>query len=712
MPLLHLEHLPPRTTRKELVGFLLTVGGIGARQLGKIDLRNRTATIEVPENWVARLLKALDGSSWKDGRIQVRLVAAPSASDSPEDHFQRLTRLLEVEAEAEAQQVRERVRRLADADAERTGNALVDLVVVDEYAGLGGRCILTLAKRNRTLAIPWTRLQAGTPVILAQMGGAAGWRGVVSERAERVVRVALHEPPEDREDPGVFRIDLASDEVARQRQQAALQRASSASRERLAELRQVLLGQAAPQFSAASDFQPFDSSLNESQQEAVRLALTAEDLAIIHGPPGTGKTTTVIEVIRQAIRRGDKVLACAPSNLAVDNLLERLVATGSRVVRLGHPARVLAALQEHTLDVQVEDHTDVRLARKFAKQAFALFRQSRKWTRAKPEPGARGEQRQEARALLAEARRLESQAVERVLNAADVVCSTTTALDSETLGQRQFDLAVIDEACQTTEPSCWIPLLRCRRVVLAGDHCQLPPTVLSVEAADQGFGVSLLERLVDLYGPTVTRRLGVQYRMHEAIMRFSSAEFYDGELAADAAIAGHLLRDLPGVRPEPLASIPVQFIDTAGAGFDEQLEPEGESRCNPQEVRLVGTKVRALLDAGVQAEHIAVIAPYAAQVRLLREQLAVPGLEIDSVDGFQGREKEAVIVSLVRSNRDNDIGFLADVRRINVALTRARRFLLVIGDSATLAVHPFYERLFSYFESAGAYRSVWEEEMQ
>src|SRR5262249_5696623 len=222
-------------------------------------------------------------------------------------------------------------------------------------------------------------------------------------------------------------------------------------------------------------------------------------------------------------------------------------------------------------------------------------------------------------------------------------------------------------------------------------------------------GVSLLERLVDRFGAEVTRRLQVQYRMHESIMRFSSEEFYEADLRADPSVSGHRLCELPAVRRDPLTETPVEFIDTAGAGYDEQLEPEGESRLNPMEAGLGGRRVRALLNLGVAASDLAVIAPYAAQVRRLREALPIPGLEIDSVDGFQGREKEAVIVSLVRSNRENDVGFLADVRRMNVALTRARRKLIVIGDSATLGAHPFYQRLFSYFESIVAYRSVLEE---
>jgi superfamily I DNA and/or RNA helicase len=197
--------------------------------------------------------------------------------------------------------------------------------------------------------------------------------------------------------------------------------------------------------------------------------------------------------------------------------------------------------------------------------------------------------------------------------------------------------------------------------------------------------------------------------MHRAIMDFSSREFYGGKLEAHPSVAGHRLIDLPGVRPDALTEAPVQFIDTAGASYEEKCEPEGESRFNPQEADIVCRKVRALLEAGLSAADVAVIAPYAAQVRLLRERLAAPGLEIDSVDGFQGREKEAIVISLVRSNSEGEIGFLADVRRMNVALTRARRKLLVVGDSATLAVDPFYTRLFEYVEQIGAYHTVWEE---
>ncbi len=644
----------------------------------------------------------------------------------PIDHFKRLARLMKLEAEAQAKQTLESIQQLSASAAERTGQSLTGLVIAEETSGLGGRCILRLTKRNRTLALPWNRLEPGVPILLSAAGSkdGEGWRGVVCDRHRYAISVAVNEPPEEEDRAATYRLDLSTDETARQRQTSALEKTAAAKRERLAELRDVLLGAKEPEFNPALPLVPLNTSLNASQQEAIGFALSARDLAILHGPPGTGKTTAVVELIRQAVQRGQKVLACAPSNLAVDNMLERLLAGGEKAVRLGHPARVLPGLREHTLDLMTEEHDGTRQARKLAKKAFALFRQAGKYTRAKPEPGHRQALRQEGRALLADARKLEDQVVERILNGATVVCATLTGINAEILGERVFDLAVIDEAGQSTEPICWLPVLRSKSLVLAGDHCQLPPTILSQEAAQEGFGISLMERLVDRYGPKTTRLLKVQYRMHESIMTHSSRTFYESELEAHESVRGHLLCDLPGVQVNALTQTPVEFIDTAGASYDEETEADGKSRLNPQEADLVVKKVQALLDAGVPASGIAVIAPYSAQVRLLREMLSrhhaprdeephaereANGLEIDSVDGFQGREKEVVILSLVRSNSEGDVGFLADVRRMNVALTRARRKLLVIGDSATLASHPFYEGLFAYFESIGAHRSVWEE---
>ncbi len=629
-----------------------------------------------------------------------------------------------MEAEAEKQETLLDLRSRSPQEAEDSGNSLIHLVIRDNEFGLGGRSLLTLGKRSQQVPLPWTRLGVGSPVILSAESDhssnrdeAEGWRGVVSHIRRDAIQVAFPHEPDPGEDAQTYRLDRSSDEASRQRQRHALDAVRSApANARLAELRDILLGQDPPLFDASeieTEVQFLDPGLNEPQREAVGFALSACDVALLHGPPGTGKTTTLVELIRQIVRRGQTVLACAPSNLAVDNLMERLIASGEAPIRLGHPARVLPELREHTLDLLVENHADSRVARKLMREAYGLREKATKTTRARPEPGARQALRDEARAMLAEARKIEDQVVERLLNGASIVCATTTGLDPELLGARRFDYCVMDEASQSTEPGAWIPILRCDRLVLAGDPFQLPPTVISTEAAEQGFNVSLFERTMDQYGAAISHRLVVQYRMHPRIMDFSSREFYEGSLVAAPSVREALLQDIPGVAANELTGTPVHFIDTAGASYDEILDPDGKSHQNPLEAGLVMEKVQSLLEAGLQPEHIAVIAPYAAQVRLLRERresLRLPEIEIDSVDGFQGREKEAIVVSLVRSNPEGEIGFLGDVRRMNVALTRARRKLIVIGDSATVAVHPFYQRLVSYFESIDAYHSVWEEQ--
>lgn len=725
-----LDGLPPRVTRSEVLQFILETTGIDHRRLGKLELKGGQARVEIPAGWETRLVKAIAGAKLQKRRVRASIEGPASAAPDQREHFERMARLLELESRAEAQRAVDRGRKLSPADAQRTGHSLVDLTFVDDDAGLGGRYLVQLARHNRE-SLPWTRLDVGSPVVISQSSSAAVAhplaRGVICERTSHGVRVALDEVPEGLDEHDLLRIDLSNDEIAVARQRTALQLAEYAQADRLSELRDVLLGRREPEFAAPPDGEATESAadaeqpvadeasaprLNASQREAVRFALSARDIALIHGPPGTGKTTTVAEAIRRLVERGEKVLASAPSNIGVDNLFERLLDAGLRAVRLGHPARVLPQLRANTLDLLVEEHHDVRLAHKLVKDALRLFRRADRYTRAKPKPRERQQIRQEAKSLLADARRLEAQAVEHILDTADVLCATTTGLDERLIGPRRFDCVVIDEACQSTEPGCWIPLAHGDRLILAGDHRQLPPTVISDEAQRQGFGVSLFERLAELYGDRLLRRLDVQYRMHADIMGFSSSEFYEGTLTADASVADHLLKDLalhaPGGDDADLG--PLEFIDTAGAGYDEELEPDGESRLNRREAELLARQAHRLLRIGLPPRDIAVITPYAAQARLLRERLPIAGLEIDSVDGFQGREKEAVLISLVRSNAEGEIGFLADTRRMNVALTRARRRLTIIGDSATLSHDPFYQRLVEYFERLGAYRSVWEAE--
>ena len=642
------------------------------------------------------------------------------------DHFRKLARLLELESKAESEKLQHDFQRISPKAAEQSGSSLIQLAIRDESSGLGGRLLLTLGKRNQQQDLPWTRLKVGTPIQLTSESGdvQSGWRGVVSRLRRASIEVALPQWPDDLDDDDTFRLDLASDEISRRRQEAALRQtdgAKSASPQssRLAELRSILLGQAEPLFDERPSPEPFNQGLNKTQWDAVCNGLAAQDVAIIHGPPGTGKTTTVVELIRQAVRRGERVLATAPSNLAVDNIFERLLAapefaTDGHVIRIGHPARVMAQLREQTLEALVENHPDMALARKLHKDAAALRNQAGKWSRAKPERGARHAQRQEAKAMIDDARRVERQLVQRLLDSAKVVCATTSGLDQRLLGDRAFDLCIIDEAAQSTEPDSWVPIIRSNRVVLAGDHCQLPPTIISQKAAREGFGVSLMERLGNVgHAVSLSRQLTIQYRMHQAIMDFSSDTFYSGTLRADETVANHLLADITHIEATDLTQTPIHFIDTAGADYSEEVEPDGESRLNPQEAELVQRKLGQLLAAGVPPVGVAIIAPYSAQVRHLRELLADPleaGVEIGSIDGFQGREKEAIIISLVRSNTEGQIGFLADTRRMNVALTRARRKLIVIGDSATIGGDPFYGQLLDYFDKIGAYHSIWEEQ--
>lgn len=704
MARIQLEPIPFKSPVGTVLAFVCTTGKLDRKHVGRITMIGRGATVEVPDDKAAALVTALDGATFRDRPVRVRVADTAELSG----HFAHLSALLDLEADAEE----EATRKAAQSEtATRDGAALTGLVLRESEFGLGGRLLLTFTRGGRNDPFPPNRLQPGAPVVLSQTGThrrRPTYRGVVYDRDFTSIGVAIDPPDDDPSDDATYRLDLSADEVSRLRQQEALRRAASARGDRLAELRDVLLGEREPVFDPPPDVEI--ATLNPSQAEAVRFALAAKDVAVIHGPPGTGKTTTVVELIRQAVARGERVLATAASNHAVDNLLEKLLAVGERPVRVGHPARVDPALRERALDILVQKHADARQGRKLAKEARTLFVQADRWTKERPQPGEKAALRREARAMLADARKFEAVAAARILDDARVVCGTLTGLTSDVLGARQYDLAVIDEAGQSTEPASWLPVMRANKLVLAGDHRQLPATVISPEAAEQGLAVSLMERVVERFGPAVSRLLSVQYRMHADVMGFSNAEFYDGALVADESVAGHRLCDLPGVAGEPSTERPVRFIDTAGAGFDEELEEDSGSRHNPGEAERVVQVVRRWLAAGVPAGAIGVITPYRAQVRKLRDRLSdVPAVEVDSVDGFQGRENEAIVISLVRSNPAGRIGFLADTRRTNVAFTRARRALVVIGDSATLSNDPFYLRMVGHLEAIGAYGSVWEE---
>ncbi len=524
-------------------------------------------------------------------------------------------------------------------------------------------------------------------------------QGVVARRTRGAVAVAFDEPPPDWATEGRVVLELEPSPVTWERLSSGLARLRD---EKAGKRWHAVLSGAPPQFRSRPRGPALEARLNAKQEAALDLADRAEDVALVHGPPGTGKTTVLVEVIRRATARGEQVLAAAPSNLAVDNLVERLTAAGLSCVRIGHPARVLPGLLAHTLEALAEEREAARIARDLAEEAIALRRSAAK-RRQKRGPGrfsASREQWRDARALLAEARALEARAEAEVLDRAQVVLATLTSVEAPPLAGRRFPLAVVDEATQAVEPALYLALLRADRAVLAGDPLQLPPTVLSAAAQAGGLGVSLFERLAELHGDGAKVTLAEQHRMNARIMAFPSEALYGGALRAHPAVAA---RAIDGA--------PLEVVDTSGRGFEEETPEGSDSKHNAGEADLAAAEVRRVLGLGVPPGEIAVISPYDAQVQRLRQLLAAEiegGLEVDTVDGFQGREKEAVIVSLVRSNEAGEVGFLADVRRMNVALTRARSKLVVVGDGATVARHPFYERFLRHAEAQGAWRSAWD----
>jgi superfamily I DNA and/or RNA helicase len=620
------------------------------------------------------------------------------------EHFQRQVRLLELERQAERARLAQEKQTLPLAELEARGLVVLDVETTEESVGLGGRHLVTFQHESKRRLS--TRLGPGDLLAVSPRKAELDDppQGTVVSATKTSVVVAFDKPPPMWMGEGRLRLDVTANDVTFERAKTSLSRWQAMDSGQKRDRREILLGNMPPRFEKPPAFTP-KRPLNVEQQEAVALALSARDVALVHGPPGTGKSTVLSELAAQWGAHGKRILCTAASNAAVDHLLELCLEAGLDAVRVGHPARVLPHLQEHTLDLLVEAHPDRKLARELFEEAFDLLgyaRKQRSRGRSRDRFSNAREASQEAYKMMDDARVLERKALASILDRAQVVCATLTMLEGSVLRSQSFDVALFDEATQAIEPLALLAFLKAPTVVMAGDPKQLAPTIISMDAQKQGLGTSLFERLLADYGDDVKRMLKEQYRMHETIMRFPSDMTYGGQLRAHPSVAA---RTLGGELDAP----PVLFLDTAGKGFDESKAPQTESLRNEGEGGLIVKRVLALLAAGLDAREIGVITPYRAQALWLREQLIdFPELEVDTVDSFQGREKDVILLSLVRSNTEQQLGFLEDLRRLNVAITRPRKHLFVVGDSATLSGHPFYGKWIEFTQSVGGYRSAWE----
>ena len=504
-----------------------------------------------------------------------------------------------------------------------------------------------------------------------------------------VVSVPDNAPLVDLQSIGNVGVQLSFDETSYKMMFDALDRVIR-SKGRLGYLRDLFYSQQkAETFTFAAMRFPY---LNATQEEAVNRVLRAKDVAIVHGPPGTGKTTTLVEAIYETLRREPQVLVCAQSNMAVDWISEKLVDRGVPVLRIGNPTRVNDKMLSFTYERRFESHPDYELLWAIRK-AIRDLRAHRK----------RGDEKyhQKMERLKDRATELEIRINAQLFGEARVIACTLVGAGHRLLDGHKFGTLFIDEAAQALEAACWIPIRRCSRVILAGDHCQLPPTVKSIAALKAGLGKTMMERIVE-QKPEVVTLLRMQYRMNEEIMRFSSDWFYGNQVESAPEVKYRSILDL---------DVPMEW---KREGTGEGLESlEGSSRINKAEAELtlltlqqyferIG-KTRVLnerLDVGV-------ISPYRAQVQYLRSQLRKKEyfkpfrhlISVNTVDGFQGQERDIIVISLVRSNDEGQIGFLRDLRRMNVAITRARMKLIIIGDPQTMTRHPFYRKLYEYIEA-------------
>lgn len=731
---LYLKGLTENSGPGDVLGAIANETNVDGNRIGNIDIKGSIATVSVDEEIADKILKDLEKISGKSVSV-VRV-----DSENKKSHFFKLAKLVEIEREEEMKRHEEEIKNMSGSEREGEGRAILHLKGRDEGTGLGGKFLIKFLRQRQGEPLPDTEISIGDLVMLSKNDPLRedNPTGTVSKKTNYSITVAFdNKPPGFLYDKGL-RCDLYVNDITYQRQLDALTKIVKSEDERIENLAKKALNKQDIEFSEKREnIKFFDEDLNSSQKQAVKKALSAKDYFLIHGPPGTGKTVTCVEVARQLVEEGEDVICTADSNTAVDNLVEWLAEAGEKVVRVGHPARVTPTLRSHTLDKIVQQNEKYQKSQELREKANDLMDKqddlthpSGRWRRgmsdekiktlAEKGKGSRGvssskikemaswlEIQEKIDNIFSKIERLENEAVDEILEWANIVCATNSGCGSELLSDKKFDTVIIDEATQATESSCWIPITLAEKAIMAGDHKQLPPTILSEKAKE--LNQTLFSSLIERYGEKIRSMLKIQYRMHEDIMNFSNQEFYDGVLEADDSVAKHTLNDLVSFESEEenwvedliVPNIPVVFVDTVDIEAGERTRKGSTSKENPKEAELVESIVFRLLDKGLEPVDIAVITPYDDQVDLIDRELDLEDLEVDTVDGFQGREKEAVILSLVRSNSENNIGFLEDVRRLNVSLTRAKRKLVIIGDSSTISVHETYSNLLDYVSEVG-----------
>jgi len=438
------------------------------------------------------------------------------------------------------------------------------------------------------------------------------------------------------------------------------------------------------------------NSLNQSQNKAVAAIASQTSFHIVHGPPGTGKTKTLVAAIELLLKQEKRILVSASTNAAVDHIAFELFQKGLTVLRYGNSFKIHEKVEALTLNTKILNHPDMLVVERLRKDAEVIRKKINRYVRSfgKEEQEERRQLRNELKSLQRDMRSIEKQIKSSSLEKAQIICGTLIGLQQDEIRNQKLDTVVIDEAAQALEPAIWSIAQFAPQLIMAGDPLQLPPSLFSKEAIKSGLGISLIEKGIELGRPTTL--LDIQYRMNDKIMQFSNAKFYQNKLQSDKSV---FAQKLPGDTYES-----IEFIDTAGCGFEESRDESG-GISNTGEVDLIVKRIGELKASNFS---IGIISPYRKQVICLQDTLPLFAANIHTVDSFQGQERDIILISLTRSNTENEIGFLKDYRRMNVAITRAKLKLIIVGDSATLGADSFYADLLTYIESQGSYRSAWE----